>query len=92
MQVTGKLKEIGSTQKVNDHFNKRRFVLIDNSIPDYQQFLPIELYKEKMKLLDSCAIDDIIRVTFMIKGRQWTAPDGAVKYIVTLVASEIEKV
>jgi hypothetical protein len=92
MQVTGKLKEIGSTQRVNDRFSKLRFVLIDNSIPDYQQFLPIELYKEKMILINSFAIDDTVRVTFTIKGRQWTAPDGTVKYIITLVASEIEKV
>jgi len=92
MIIKGAIKEIKPAEKINEKFSKRQFIVVDDGVPAYPQYIPFLLYGDRMALLDKFAIDEIVKVTFSINGRQWTAPDGSVKYILSLVASEIEKV
>ena len=42
-------------------------------------------------MLNGYAVEDQVEVSFNLRGREWTSPDGVVKYFNTLDAWRIEK-
>jgi len=89
MDITGILKVKGAGQTVSEKFTKREFVLTDNS-SQYSQHIQFQLTQDKCSLLDRYNEGDEIKVHFNIRGREWTSPQGEVKYFNTLEAWRIE--
>ena len=89
--ITGKLKNLEETKQVTDTFKKREFVITDDSGP-YPQYISFQLVQDNCGLIDGMKVDDEIKVSFDIRGREWTAPDGQVKYFNSLNAWRLEKV
>lgn len=90
-EITGNLKVKNNTQNVSDKFSKREFVLETDSETQYPQYLSFQLTQDKCPLLDSYNVGDSMKVSFNMRGREWTAPDGITKYFNSLEAWRIEK-
>ncbi len=88
-EITGKLKVKGSTQVVSDKFSKRDLVIITED--QYPQFISLQLTQDKCALLDAYNVGDDLKVSFNLRGREWTAPDGVVKYFNSLEAWRLER-
>ena len=91
MNISAKITEIFETTKVTETFKKREFVVEYSENPQYPEFIKFELIQEKCDLLDNYSIGEDIDISFNLKGRKWTDPQGTVKYFNTLQAWRIDK-
>lgn len=90
-QLKGRLKEIKDTQKITDTFSKREFVITDES-SQYPQHCIFQLTQDRCSLLDGYQVGSEITVNFNLRGREWTSPQGEVKYFNSLEAWRIEAI
>lgn len=90
MQLTGTLKVKKEEQTVSEKFRKREFVITDNS-SQYPQHVSFQLTQDRCPLLDQVKVGDTIVVHFNIRGREWTSPQGEIKYFNTLEAWKIDR-
>lgn len=88
--ITGLLKVKKDTQKVTDTFQKREFVITDNS-SQYPQHVIFQLVQDKCTLLDPVNEGEEVTVSFNLRGREWTSPQGEVKFFNSLDAWRVEK-
>jgi hypothetical protein len=86
----GKIKVINETQVISEKFKKREFVVTDTSSM-YPQDVMFQSVQDKCDMLNGYAVEDQVEVSFNLRGREWTSPDGVVKYFNTLDAWRIEK-
>jgi len=88
-KLKGKVKAVGQTVQVSDKFSKREFVVTDES-EKYPQDIMLQLTQDKCELLNSVQVNQEVEVSFNLRGRGWTNPQGEVKYFNTLEAWKIE--
>jgi len=91
-KMKGVIKVIKPTQQVSEKFSKREFVVTDNSDDKYTQDILFELKQDKTSLLDNFMQGQEVEVSFNLKGREWTSPQGDVKYFNTLDAFKIDAI
>ena len=91
MNISAKITEIFETAKVTETFKKREFVVEYSENPQYPEFIKFEFIQEKCDLLDKYSLGDEVDISFNLKGRKWTDPQGTVKYFNTLQAWKIDK-
>ncbi len=89
MEITGTLKVKFEAQQVSEKFKKRDFVVTDNST-QYPQHIIIQLTQDKCGLIDSYNEGDDVKVYVNLRGREWTSPQGEIKYFNTIEAWKIE--
>jgi hypothetical protein len=84
MEINGRLHVINEAQQVTERFRKREFVveLADN--PRYPQFVLFQLSGDRCESLDGYEVGDEVQVEFSLRGREWTSPQGDVKYFNSL--------
>jgi hypothetical protein len=90
-KLVGTLKLVNDTVQVSERFSKREFVLTDNASM-YPQDILFQATQDKCSLLDTFQVNDQVEVSFNLRGREWTSPQGEIKYFNTLEAWRIEKV
>lgn len=91
MNVEGKLHLKMDTVQVSDTFKRRGFVVEYTDNPLYPQFVSFELTQDRTTLIDNLNVGDLVEITFNLKGREWTSPQGEVKYFNTLEAWRVQK-
>lgn len=89
-KLTGTVKVVNSTVQVSEKFSKREFVVTDTSSM-YPQDILFQATQDKCSLLDAVQPGEQVEVSFNLRGREWTSPQGEVKYFNTLEAWRIEK-
>lgn len=89
-KLTGTIKVIQDTQRISDKFQKREFVVTDTTSM-YPQDILFQATQDKCNLLDQFQANDNVEVSFNLRGREWTSPQGEVKYFNTIEAWRIEK-
>jgi hypothetical protein len=57
----------------------------------YPQDIMFQLTQDKCSLLDAFMEGQQVEVSFNLKGREWTSPQGEVKYFNTLEAFRVEQ-
>ena len=87
--ITGRVEEIGEAQTFGS-FTKRQAV-IDNSTGSYPSPLPVIFKKDKLSLLDSVKVGDVVDVEITIDGRKWDGPNGT-KFFTDLTAWSVKVV
>ena len=92
MEVTGIIKVKYDTNVVSERFKKRDFVLTVEPGSPYPQHVTFQIVQDKVSILDSFNVGDEVKVLFNLKGREWTSPQGEIKYFNTIDAWRIEKV
>ena len=90
MEVKGRFKLAKDEQVINEKFTKREFVITTEE--DYPQSLSFQLVNDKCSIVDGYKEGEIINVHIYLRGREWTSPQGEVKYFNTLEAWKIEKI
>ncbi|NRA11466.1 MAG: DUF3127 domain-containing protein [Crocinitomicaceae bacterium] len=90
-KLTGTIKVIKDTVQVTEKFAKREFVINDASSM-YPQDIMFQSVQDKCSMLDGYTEGENVEVSFNLRGREWTSPQGEVKYFNTLDAWRIEKV
>ena len=86
MEIKGKIKKISETVQISERFRKREFVVEYASNQDYPQSLQFEIVQDRCELLDSFEVGQDVEVFFDLRGREWTNPQGEVKYFNSLQA------
>jgi hypothetical protein len=90
-KITGTIKVMNPTVQVSEKFSKREFVLTENT-SQYPQDVLFQAVQDRCALLDTINIGEQVEVSFNLRGREWTSPQGEVKYFNSLDAWRIEKV
>jgi len=89
MEITGTIKNIGTTEFVgNNGFQKRELILLTTE--EYPQTILIQFTQSKCALLDTLQVGQMVKIHFNLQGREWTSPQGEVKYFNTIVGWKIE--
>tara|TARA_R100000750_G_C2279940_1_gene70801 strand:+ start:251 stop:598 length:348 start_codon:yes stop_codon:yes gene_type:complete len=91
-QIEGVLIVKYDTQKVNDRFRKREFVLSKeerNGDQVFEQTIKFQLAQDRCDILDNFNIEDNIRITFNVRGNKWEK-EGTTSYFTNLDAWKIE--
>lgn|SRR5690606_19496 len=78
MEVTGRIKMIGMVQDVSPTFRKREVVVTTEE--QYPQHILIEFIQDKCDLLNQFQPGEMVRVGINLRGREWTNPQGEVRY------------
>ena len=91
MEVRGTLKLINSTKTYgSSDFRKREVVLTTDE--QYPQHLLIEFVKDKTDLLDAFEVGQMVQIGINLRGREWTNPEGEVKYFNSIQGWRIDKI
>jgi cold shock CspA family protein len=75
--------KVGNVETISDKFRKRELVLTDGA-DQYPQYIPFTFVNDKCDLLESIAEGQEVEVSFSLKGREWTSPQGQVKFFSTI--------
>jgi len=90
-KMSGIVKVIGETTQVSDRFKKRDLVIITESDSMYPQYISLQAIQDKCDLLNNISVNDNVEVSFNINGREWTSPQGEIRYFNTLNVWRVEK-
>lgn len=90
-KLTGTIKLIEDTVQITDSFSKREFVINDGA-EEYPQDISFQSVQDKCAMLDKFGAGETVEVSFNLRGREWTSPQGEVKHFNTLDAWRIEAV
>ena len=88
MELQGTIKKISDLQTYESGFQKRELVILTDET--YPQPINIEFTHDKVDLLDPYKVGDSIKVHINIRGREWTSPQGEIKYFNSIVGWRIE--
>lgn len=89
MEIQGRIKTIFATETVGDNgFQKRDLVITTEE--QYPNDIIIQFTQSKCALLDNLQVGQRIKVHFYLQGREWTNPQGEVKYFNTVLGWKIE--
>jgi hypothetical protein len=89
MEVTGKIKVVNAEQQVSASFKKRELVVATEE--QYPQFISINFVQDKFDLLNNYNVGEAVKVSINLRGREWTNPQGEVKYFNDIQGWRIEK-
>ena len=89
-KTTGRILVIMDAQQISEKFIKRDFV-IEPSGEMYPQKVVFQTVQDKITMLDGFIPGDEIEVSYNLRGREWTNPDGVVKYFNTLECWRIDR-
>ena len=90
MELQGTIKKIGETQTFASGFQKRELVLLTEE--QYPQPIQIDFLSDKIDLLNNVSEGESVKVGINIRGKEWTNPQGEVKYFNSITGWRIEKV
>ena len=89
MEVQGKIKLIDETKTFgNSGFRKREVVITTEE--QYPQHIMVEFVQDKCDLLNNFQVGQPVKVSINLRGREWTNPQGEVKYFNSIQGWRIE--
>lgn len=92
MEVQGKIKRIGEIKTYGSNgFRKAELILDVTEKPEYQQFVNIDITQDTTDLLSKFKVGQEVKVSINLGGRQWTNPQGEVKYFNSIQGWRIEE-
>lgn len=90
MEITGIIKAIGGIEQVSDKFKKRDLVITTEE--QYPQHVALQATQDYCHVLDAYREGQKVTAHFNVRGREWTSPQGEVKYFNTLQVWRIDAV
>lgn len=89
MEIQGKIKMIDETKTFgNNGFRKREVVITTEE--QYPQHILVEFVQDKTDLLNNFSVDQVVKISINIRGREWTNPQGETKYFNSIQGWKIE--
>ena len=89
MELLGKIKVLKLNQKVTESYTKSEVVITTDE--QYPQHILIEFGGNKSDLLDPYKVGENVKVSINIRGREWTSPQGEIKYFNSIQGWRIER-
>lgn len=90
MEVSGKVKLVGTEKQVSATFKNRELVITTEE--QYPQHISIEFKQDKCDLLNNISEGQDVKVGINLRGREWVSPTGETKYFNSIEGWKIEKV
>ena len=91
MEIQGRIKVIFAPESVGANgFQKRDLVITTEE--QYPNDIIIQFTQSKCALLDTLRVGQRVKVHFNLQGREWTSPQGEIKYFNTIEGWKIELV
>lgn len=91
MEIQGQIKKIFSSEYVGANgFEKRDLVIVTEE--NYPQTIIIQFTQQRCDLLNNLQVGQNVKVYINIRGREWTSPQGEIKYFNTIEGWKIELV
>ncbi|MGY8954180.1 MAG: DUF3127 domain-containing protein [Flavobacteriales bacterium] len=90
MEVSGSVKVLGETQEFGANGFKKRECVITTA-EQYPQIICVEFVQNNTTSLDAYKVGDNVTIQVNVRGREWTNPQGEVKYFTSLQGWRIEK-
>ena len=89
MEIQGRIKVIFAPETVGQNgFQKRDLVITTDG--QYPQDIIIQFTQGNCALLDRFQVGQMVKIHFNLQGREWTNPQGEVKYFNTVLGWKIE--
>ena len=89
MEIQGRIKVIFAIETVGQNgFQKRDLVITTDG--QYPQDIIIQFAQGNCALLDNLQVGQMVKIHFNLQGREWTNPQGEVKYFNTVLGWKIE--
>ena len=89
MEIQGRIKVIFATETVGQNgFQKRDLVITTDG--QYPQDIIIQFTQGNCALLDNLQVGQMVKIHFNLQGREWTNPQGEVKYFNMVLGWKIE--
>lgn len=89
MEIQGRIKQIFPSQVIGQNgFEKRDLVIVTEE--QYPQTIIIQFTQQRCDLLDSLQVGQNVKVYINIRGKEWTNPQGEIKYFNTIEGWKIE--
>ncbi|VAW16420.1 FIG00652968: hypothetical protein [hydrothermal vent metagenome] len=89
MEIQGKIKVVGEEQTFGSNgFRKRELVVTTEE--QYPQHIMVEFVQDKCDLLNNYQIGQDVKISINLRGREWTNPQGEVKYFNSIQGWRIE--
>jgi hypothetical protein len=85
----GTVVNVTPLQQISDKFRKQEFT-IKTFDANYPQFLTFQVVNDKCDLLTSLKVNEVVDVSYNLRGREWTSPEGTTKYFNTVEAWSIQ--
>lgn len=89
MELKGTVKAISEIQTFASGFQKKELVLLTEE--QYPQPIQIEFLSGKIDLLNGVNEGDNVTIGINIRGREWTNPQGEVKYFNSITGWKVGK-
>ena len=89
MEIQGKIKLIGETQTFGSNGFRKREVVITTE-EQYPQSIMVEFVQDKSDLLNNYTVGQHVKISINLRGREWTNPQGEVKYFNSIQGWRIE--
>lgn len=89
MEITGRIKVIGDVQQISGTFKKREMVVTTEE--QYPQHIMIEFIQDKTDLINQYNVGELVKVSINLRGREWTSPQGEVKYFNSIHGWRVER-
>ena len=89
MEIQGRIKTIFATETVGQNgFQKRDLVITTEE--QYPNDILIQFTQQRCDLLNNLQVGQNVKVYINIRGREWTNPQGEIKYFNTIEGWKIE--
>ena len=89
MEIQGQIKKIFPSEYVGvNGFEKRDLVIVTEE--QYPQTIIIQFTQQRCDLLNNLQVGQNVKVYINIRGREWTSPQGEIKYFNTIEGWKIE--
>ena len=89
MEIQGRIKQIFPSQTMGQNgFEKRDLVIVTEE--QYPQTIIIQFTQQRCDLLNNLHVWQNVKVYINIRGREWTSPQGEIKYFNTIEGWKIE--
>lgn len=89
MELQGEIKVIGKTETFGTNGFRKRPVVIKTD-EQYPQVIEVEFLQDKCDILDKYSVGQKVKIKINIRGREWTNPEGDVKYFNSIQGWKIE--
>ena len=89
-QFKGQAHIVGAEIVKSDKFKVRQLVVKDDSNQQYPNYVEFQFSNKNCDKLNGINVGDEITVDYNLRGREWTSPQGEVKYFNTLDGWKVE--
>lgn len=91
--ITGRFIKNGQVKEYGSNGFRKKDIVVETTNEQYPQKILIELHQDNVNLTKGLVQNEVINVTYNLRGREWTDPStGEVKYFNSVVGLKIERV